>query len=199
MGELSQKALELLGSPGCRIVCVAHFRPQKDHLTLLKALELVKLKCYKVHLLLLGRVEDAMCLEGVQREIERLGLEQNVSLLGQRPDVPDVLRGCDIGVLISKSEGMPLVLLEYGRAGLPTVATKVGQCAEVLDNGRAGILVSPSSPNELAEALRDLVDCSDKRSKFGEQLQGRVQEFYSPTSMINQVGSVYESALMSIK
>ena len=197
MSEPSQKPLELPGSPGCRIVCVAHFRPQKDHLTLLQAMELVKSKCPKAHLLLLGRTEDATYLGGVQREIERLRLEQNVSLLGQRPDVPDILRGCDIGVLSSKSEGMPLVLLEYGRVGLPTIATNVGQCAEVLDNGKAGILVSPSSPNELAEALLDLVNSSNKRSKFGGQFQQRIQAVYNPTSMMNQVGSVYEIVLMS--
>ena len=100
---------------------------------------------------------------------------------------------------IPQSEGMPMVLLEYGRAGLPTVATNVGQCAEVLDNGRAGILVSPSSPNELAKALLDFVDSSNKRLKFGEEFQRRIQAFYNPTSVINQVSPDYETVLKSKK
>ena len=195
--DARQKSLTLPGSPGSRIVCVAHFRPQKDHLSLLQAMALVKLKCPAIHLLLVGGTEDASYLERLQREIKRLMIQRNVSLLGQRTDISDILRGCDIGVLSSSSEGLPLALLEYGRAGLPAVATNVGQCSEVLDEGRAGILVPPNSPNQLAEALLDFLCFPGKRSEFGERLHRRVQEFYSPTSMINQVSSIYEAVLTS--
>ena len=73
----------------------------------------------------------------VQERIQQHGLESHVFLLGSRSDVPSILSGCDIGVLSSASEGMPLALLEYGVAGLPTVATRVGQVPEILDEGRA--------------------------------------------------------------
>jgi len=56
---------------------------------------------------------------------------------------------------------MPLALIEYGMNALPAIATQVGQCAEVLDDGKAGILVPPATPNALAEAIIGLLEISD--------------------------------------
>ena len=149
---------DLPGRVGARIVCVANFRAQKDHLTLLQALALVVQQVSEAHLLLVGASSDQDYFDLVRKEISRLGLNQNVSLLGERQDVSAILLGADIGVLSSVSEGLPLALLEYGMARLATVATAVGQCPEVLDEGRAGILVPPGAPNQLGEALLSLLE-----------------------------------------
>src|ERR1019366_2381799 len=143
----------LPGARGARIVCVANLRPQKDHCTLLRAMALVVRRHPVAHLLLAGATKDPVCLDLVKTEISRLALDANVSLLGERHDVAAILQVCDIGVLSSASEGLPLALIEYGMAGLPAVATEVGQCPEVLDQGRAGMLVAPGAPKLLAEAL----------------------------------------------
>ena len=65
-------------------------------------------------------------------------------------------------------------------AGLPTVATAVGQCTEVLDDGRAGILVPSGAPGQLAEALLALLQSPAQRAVLGKQLHQRVQAVYSP-------------------
>ncbi|MGP8253010.1 MAG: glycosyltransferase family 4 protein, partial [Terracidiphilus sp.] len=89
----------------------------------------------------------------VLARIPALKLDRHVSYLGPQQRVAPILRGCDIGVLSSLSEGLPLSLLEYGAAGLASVATEVGQCGEVLDGGKTGILVPAGSPSRLSEAL----------------------------------------------
>jgi glycosyltransferase involved in cell wall biosynthesis len=185
----------LPGGRGQRIVCIAQLRPQKDHLTLLRAMALVTRQIPAAHLLVVGTTSDLAYLNRIEQEVSKQGLEQNVSLLGERRDISAILSQCDIGVLSSASEGLPLALLEYGMARLPTVATSVGQCPEVLDEGRAGILVPPDAPDRLAEALLALVQSPELRSTYGKRLQSRVQEVYSPEPILARIHQVYETVL----
>jgi glycosyltransferase involved in cell wall biosynthesis len=147
------------------------------------------------HLLLMGGCDDASYLAMIRSTIGELNLTSHVTWLGSRKDVFDVLAGCDAGVLSSASEGLPLALLEYGMAGLPAVATRVGQCEEVLDNGNAGLLVAPGAPDALAEALCLLLRSADKRSRFGTALHRRVQEHYSVTAALQRILAMYDTAL----
>ena len=185
----------LPGSSGSRIVCVANFRAQKDHLTLLRAMALVIRQVPTVNLILVGAAIEPEYSAVVRREIVHQGLEGNITLLGDRRDIYAILKACDIGVLSSASEGLPLALIEYGMAGLAAVATNVGQCGEVLDEGRAGILVSPTSPEQLAEALLSLLKFPERRLALGKQLHRRVQERYSSGPIMAQVCQVYERVL----
>jgi glycosyltransferase involved in cell wall biosynthesis len=175
---------------------VAHWREQKDHVTLLRAFAIVSRRVPAAHLLLLGTAHDDAYGGRVRRELMALGLEQRVSVLGCREDVAAVLLGCDIGVLSSASEGLPLALLEYGWAGLPAVATRVGECQEVLDGGRAGRLVSPSSPEELAVALLRLLASADERCTLGAALAERVRQVYSPEGAVAAVCRLYEALVV---
>lgn len=186
---------ELPGHPGARIVCVANLRPQKDHPTLLRSMALVSRRAPAAHLLLVGALTDPAYREAVRGEVERLGLAGNVSLLGQRLDVPAVLRACDIGVLSSASEGLPLALIEYGMAGLPAVATRVGQCPEVLDEGQAGILVPPGQPDRLAEALLHLLESPAQRADLGARLRRRVRLLHGAEAVMGQICAVYDLVL----
>jgi glycosyltransferase involved in cell wall biosynthesis len=194
-GDGANEAPPLPGAPGKRIICTANFRPQKDHLTLLRAMALVSEQEPAAHLLLVGANVNETHFARVKSESDRLGLAGHVSFLGEQKNVAALLRGCDIGVLSSTSEGLPLALLEYGRAGLASVTTQVGQCAEVLDQGRAGLLVPPAAPARLADALLKLLRSAEERVQFGEQFRRRVDEVYSADSIIEQVCDVYDMVL----
>jgi len=189
------KSPDLPGKAGARIVCVAHFRPQKDHFTLLQAMAMLINQVPAAHLNLVGGSDDGAYLERVKKEIIALGLSHHVSILGQRTDVSAILRLSDIGVLSSSFEGLPFALLEYGRAGLPAVVTRVGQCAEVLEEGRSGILVPPSSPQEMADALIALLQSAERRKEYGVRLHTRIQGFYDSSTVIDQICQVYEKVL----
>jgi glycosyltransferase involved in cell wall biosynthesis len=188
-------AIELPGAPGGRIVCIANIRPQKDHPNLLKAMALLKTKAPEAHLLLVGDFADAAYKNAVLAQISELGLAGNVSYLGRRDDVAAILESSDIAVLSSRSEGLPIALLEYGMAGLPAIATNVGQCAEVLADGAAGILVPPSSPEELAGALLSLLASPARRATLGAKLRERVTSEYGAQRIVTQVADVYRQVL----
>jgi len=180
---------DLPGTPGSRVVCVANLRAQKDHLTLLRAFARIP----DVHLLLAGAEVEPAYAARVREEAASLG--DRVTFLGTRPDVPDLLPGCDVGVLSSASEGFPLSLLEYGRAGLAAVATRVGQCPEVLEG--AGILVPPGDSGALADALLALLRDPARRTELGERLRRRVRERYSASAVMERLEAVYHRVLGS--
>lgn len=189
----SETVPDLPGVPGRRIVCVANLRPQKAHVDLLRALAIIVRDRTDAHLLLVGREADSAYSEAVRDSIRELGLTNHVSLLGERTDVAAILRQCDIGVLSSIGEGFPLALVEYGLAGLAAVTTDVGQCAEVLDSGRAGLLVPARQPEALAAALGRLLESSETRSELGVRLRRRVIERYSRDSVIESIAHVYNT------
>jgi glycosyltransferase involved in cell wall biosynthesis len=193
------KSATLPGMLGARIACVANLRPEKDQITLIRAIGLIIKQVPTIHLLLVGGTRDPAYYDGVLREISQQGLCDHVSLLGDRRDVNAILRECSIGILSSADEGFPLALLEYGLAGLPVIATKVGQCAEVLDQGRAGILVPPGSPDKLADALLTFLQSSEQAKCLGSRLRARVQTHYSQDRILDQVCQIYDTVLRSAK
>ena len=140
---------------------------------------------------MVGQADNPDYLSRVQRAMPN----GSVTWLGARSDVPAILRGCDIGVLSSASEGLPLALIEYGMNGLPAVATRVGQCVEVLDDGRAGILVPPANPEALATALNELLRSLERRKQLGQALRERVRQSYSAGPVMQQVCAIYAKVM----
>jgi glycosyltransferase involved in cell wall biosynthesis len=90
---------------------------------------------------------------------------------------------------------MPLAVLEYGMAGLPTVATRIGQVPEVLDEGRAGLLVEPGQPKALCDALRNLLGSPDLQARLGKDLKRRVEAEYSEEAIMRRVIGIYSTVL----
>ncbi len=189
------EAPELPGRRGARVACVANFRWEKDHLGILRAINLVRRAIPDVHLVLLGSPVEPKIVDMVRAEIDLHGLQANVSILGYHEDVAPFLKGCDVGVLGSLLEGMPLSVVEYGVMGLGVVATNVGQIPEILDEGRAGILIPPASADILAEKILWLLQHPDERRELGQRLQKHVHMRYSEESVIAQVASVYDTVL----
>jgi glycosyltransferase involved in cell wall biosynthesis len=97
----------------------------------------------------------------------------------------------DLFVLPSRSEGMSNALLEAMALGLPVVATDVGGNAEVLDGGRAGVLVEPTA-GSIAEGVRSLLDDPDRAFRLGQLARQRVIDEYSLEAMIARYHQVYE-------
>jgi glycosyltransferase involved in cell wall biosynthesis len=106
------------------------------------------------------------------------------------------MASCDIGVLSSVSEGLPLALLEYGIAGLSVVVTDVGDCSSVVDAGRAGKLVSPQSPEDLARAIIELLSNSLLRIEMSQKFSLRVKTKYSPDVILDQLENIYFSLFL---
>lgn len=187
--------LDLPGQRGSRIICVANLRPEKDQLNLLAAMKWVVRERPDAHLLLVGNGDNQIYREKVLHAINDEELRAHVTWLGPRNDVPAILSHCDMGVLSSASEGAPLALIEYGMVGLPVVATNVGQCAAVLDEGRIGTLVLPKEPRLLAEAILRLLHDPEKRAVLGAKFRERVRDEYSVECILKRICQVYETVL----
>ncbi|WP_235817842.1 glycosyltransferase [Formosa haliotis] len=190
---LQSCALEtkLYGEPGKRIVCLANLRPQKDHINLVNAFNQV----LEIHpdwtLHCVGKDFNDDYAKQVYTEVRRLGLEKQIYFYGSCPDVSAILKHMDIGVLSSKSEGLPLALLEYGFAELPVIATDVGDCNRVIVNTNIGRLVPASDANSLAVTLIKVIEDKQWRLNSSVALHHFVKKRYSKAGALKHVLQVY--------
>lgn len=193
--EAGTGPVALRGRPGARIVAVGNLRPQKDHATLVRAMAVVVEDDPEAHLTIVGAMPDAGVVAELRRLLSRLDLEDSVTLAGPVPSVGPHLRAADVAVLSSASEGFPLALVEYGLAGLAAVATDVGECRLIADDGRAAVLVPPGSPRALGEALAGLVGDPDRRQVLGRALRQRVEARFTRDAVLDELDRRYDLAL----
>ncbi len=102
-------------------------------------------------------VGDGQLFPEIQAQVAELGLTKRIHLPGSRSDVPELLAAADIYVSSSIWEGLPMSILEAMIAGLPVIATGVGDIPRVVTSD-AGLIVPPAQPEALAEAMARLLD-----------------------------------------
>jgi len=125
--------------------------------------------------------------------IRDLGLEKNVILLGQRSDIPSLLKAADIFLLGSRTEGMPNSLLEAMASGLPIVATDVAGCRDLIDGDRTGLLARAGVAEDIALKLLSLLKNQKKAVKLGKEAQSWVREHMDIRQWGRRWISYYES------
>jgi sugar transferase (PEP-CTERM/EpsH1 system associated) len=123
------------------------------------------------------------------------GLSDRVTFIADQPDVPGLLPALDILALPSLFEGMPNVVIEAMAAGLPVVATAVGGTPEVVIDGETGLLVPPSDPEALANALSKLLREPDLRQRMGQSGRQRAFEQFNILHTVQQTQALYESLI----
>lgn len=174
------------------IVSIGNLRKVKDQETLLQAAQCLHDRGYTFHLLLVGDGGRRTVLESMVR---RLDLGPMVHFLGRRTDVSDILADADIKVLSSRSEGLPAAIMEAMAAGLPVVATAVGGVPELVQDGQTGLLVPPSDPAALADALAALLDDAGRRHRLGRAGQQRLQTHFRLETQVTALEQTYHALL----
>ncbi len=161
---LGAHAVEIEGIPsGATVVgMVARLSPPKDQITFIRAAKLLEAKFPDVHFIAVGDGKNRPLLEG---ELASLPAA-NVHLLGDRLDVPDLLRRMTIKVLATRNEGLPISLLEAMASGCACVATDIPPNRFALQNGEAGVLVPGADPAALAAAIERLLNDPDERGRL---------------------------------
>lgn len=175
------------GTDGPLLLAVGRLTAQKGYPDLLAAFAKVRKQEPAAILLIAGAGDARPALEA---RLAELGLEGDVRLLGLRDDVPDLLAAADLFVSASHWEGMPVAVLEAMGAGLPVVATAVGDVPEVVTEG-TGILVPAQDPKRLADAIGALLADEDRRRAFGQAGRARVNEHFSARTWTERVLSLY--------
>lgn len=134
--------------------------------------------------------------DGEEKErLEKLaidvGIGDAVRFLGFVPNARELLSGCDIFILPSRTEALPYALLEAGATGLPIIATSVGGIPEVIRDMQNGILIHPRNPKETAEAILYLLDHPNKKKEFGSEIKKTVTNFFSLDKMLGETINLY--------
>lgn len=164
-------------STGPLLGVVARLDPIKDHVTVLRAFERFRASHAEARLRLIGDGPSRSALEKLSRDLK---LNGSVEFVGIRLDVPEQLGGLDMFVYATtEQEGFGIVLAEAMAAGVPIVATDIGPCAEVLDGGRAGLLVPPRDPEALAAGMEALWKDPDLRARLVTAGFATAQDRYS--------------------
>ena len=147
------------------VICVANLIAYKGHVTLLDACADIARHHRNWSLILVGDGPERGDLE---KRVQRTGLDDIVSFVGQRDDVDVLLARAQIAVLASYTEGMPNAVLEAMAHGLPVVATDVGGVRELLGTG-AGLVVPPRDSRSMATALQTMLTDQELRRRAGER------------------------------
>lgn len=146
------------------ILHIGRFAPQKNHRLLIEAFALTLREYPHMQLWLAG---DGSLRPAIEQTVKEKGLESQVVFLGIRDNVPELLRQCDMLVLSSDWEGMPITVLEAMAAARPVVATAVGGVPELVDDGVNGLLVPPGDAEVLAQGIVKLARDPALRYKMG--------------------------------
>ncbi len=160
------------------ILCVARMYPRKRIQDLLEAVALLRHRLPAVQLRIVGAGPERDRL--LQRHAA-LGLGETALFLGEvsRTRLTEEYVNADCFCLPSVQEGFGIVFLEAMAAGLPVVACRVAAVPEVVPDGVAGLLVAPRRPDQLADALEEVLTDSRRRKEHGEAGRRRAAEFSS--------------------
>jgi len=145
-----------------RLLCVANLRPQKGFPTLFEACRSLNAAGVEYHLNVVG-VSASEVARSIQDIPSSLGIQDRVSFLGTRSDVPSLMRTHDLLVIASDYEAGPVVALEAAALGLPIVSTRVGIMAELFTDGVDCLLVEVGDHDSLSRAIIRLQDDIDLR------------------------------------
>jgi glycosyltransferase involved in cell wall biosynthesis len=156
-----------------RLISIGRLAAPKDWSTLLSAVESLDPETFS-ELVIVGDGPDR---ERVEDELARCS-PGRLRLLGERADVPALLSDADVFVLASRSEGLPLSVIEAMAAGLPVVASDVGGVRELVRDGETGALVRPGDPAALAAALPPLLADRELRRRLGAAGRERAKALF---------------------
>lgn len=170
------------------IATVARFHPVKDHDSLIRAFAQLTSQYDDLDLLLVG---DGTLREQLTSLVKSLGIENRVHFLGVRSDVPDILQAVDIFALTSLCEAASLTLLEAMAAGLPVVVTDVGGNPEIVRQGLDGFLAPRQAVDEIAQAIKKLLDDPEQARQMGISGRERVKEHYTLDRTITRYHQLY--------
>lgn len=174
----------LKGSKGKRIICVANLRPQKNHELLIDAANLIRDKFPEWSFHLFGKDFKDSYSASLYKKVEDLKLQNNVFFYGAVESVDSALQKCEIGVLPSLSEGLPLSVLEYGLFKLPVVVTNVGEISKIITSDSEGLIVESNNLNEFVTSIQKLIVNENYRIGMGMKLNKVIQLNFSEESII---------------
>jgi glycosyltransferase involved in cell wall biosynthesis len=176
---------------GFTLVYVGRLEPVKNHELLFQAFRVAQSTLPDLRLWMVGDGTQRATLESLARE---LGIQQHVTFWGQQLDVAPFFSAADAFIMSSKSEGLPMSLLQAFSIGLPAIVTEVGGMAEVVRLARAGLTIPPADPAAMAAAITSLARNDGERRQFSKNAAEAFQAQFTIAAMAAEYFDLYERA-----
>lgn len=176
-------------------IMVARLHPIKNHTLFLQAFAQLVREGKDVHTLFVG---DGECREGLERQCRTLGIEGNVDFLGYREDVAKLLKVSDVFVLCSKTEGLPVSLLEACAAEVPVLITRSSNKAALIRDKENGTVVR-GTLEELLGGMHAILQDMERAREMAVRSAQLVREDYSLRAMANRYQGIYLDLLLQKK
>ena len=169
------------------VALIGRVVPIKDVKTYIRAAAILRDLVPTVRVLLLGPTdEDPIYFRECQEMVAHLNLGETFTFTG-RVNIRDYLGHVDAVALTSISEAQPLVLLEAGASGVPSVATDVGSCRDIIEGrsdevprlGPGGFVTPLANPLATAKGLATLLTDAALRARHGEAIRRRTERYYN--------------------
>lgn len=189
--DIEKKSIQK-NSDVIHMVMVARFAYPKDHMLLLNALKKVRLKNWQ-----LTFIGDGPNVDQVKRYAKENNLSNQITFLGECRNVNDYLQAADIFLLITKSEGLPISIIEAMSAQLAIIASNVGGIKELIDHDETGILVNRNDTEAISNAITHLLTDPSVRERLGAEARKKYLNEFTFTKMLNETEKYYEQILLS--
>jgi glycosyltransferase involved in cell wall biosynthesis len=183
---------EIPAKSGFTLVSVGRLARAKAFDSLLRAVDAARHAVPDLELWIVGGGEEAAALARLCAELD---LGSVVRFCGERRDVGTWLRGADLFVLASTSEGLPISLLEAMAAGLPAIVTDVGALPELVALSGAGRTVPAGNIDALSRAIVDFASRRHQLAALGERASRCYRAYFTPERMAAEYLSLYRDCL----
>lgn len=185
-----------VGADSFCILNAGRLSRQKAQWTLIETASILKNRGLDFHVLIVG---EGDLRDSLQEKIAQYQLEQYVSLLGFRSDMPELLAISDAFALPSLDEGMPMSLLEAAAAEVPVVTTAVGDIPKLITHEETGLIIPKEAPEALANALQRLQADPELCKSLAKRAKAILEQDYSSAAMADKYHCIYQELLMTQK
>ncbi|MHB1219170.1 MAG: GT4 family glycosyltransferase PelF [Alphaproteobacteria bacterium] len=182
------------------VALIGRVVPIKDIKTFIRACGMMRDRVPDLRASIVGPDdEDEEYARECREMVEQMGLGSTIAFTG-RVKLDDFVGQVDVQVLTSISEGMPLVILEAGAGGIPSVATDVGACRELIMGrsnetpklGAAGAVTALSNPKATADACVPLLNDREWYLSCSAAMRERVRAYYDKVDQVRVYGALYD-------
>jgi glycosyltransferase involved in cell wall biosynthesis len=180
------RVTNLEGNDGKRIICVANLRFQKNHFFLLEVARILQNKFPDWSFHLLGKDFQDDYSNRLKTAINDSILKETVFLYDSVQDVQNCIEQSEIAIITSQSEGLPVVLLEYGLLQKPVIATAVGEIPKILKNECSGYMVEKTDVLGFVGYLEYLIENTEQRKYLAYNLNATIKNEHGEQEIISQ-------------
>ncbi len=189
--ELFAQPAEKPVQPVFRWIAIGRLIEVKDYRNLIEALQLLLRSGISFSLDIAG---DGDLKQELKAQTELAGLNRHVTFLGLVKNMAAIIPEYDGYVISSRSEGMPMALLEAMSAGLPVTGTDVGGIRSIVEGADGGIIVPPRDPVALSSGMMQLMKTDiHTRKEYGGRNAAFVRNNFGKTMILNSWEAIYEN------